>query len=261
MITRELTHPRNIVIVGGSEDTEKPGGKILKNLLNGNFSGELYVLNPKADNVQGVKSFHLPEELPDVDLAIIAISARYTPDVVEYLTQYKNTKAFIIISAGFSEESKEGKVLEDRVVAAINKVGGSLIGPNCVGILTPQHHSIFTEPIPKLSPQGCDFISGSGATACFIMEAGIPKGLQFANVYSVGNSAQLGVEEILKHLDETFNPDTDSRIKLLYIETIENPKWLLWKIDVRHGSTNKNNDQVYWVLHQRASGNLQQRQR
>ncbi len=227
MITRELTHPRNIVIVGGSEDTEKPGGKILKNLLNGNFSGELYVLNPKADNVQGVKSFHLPEELPDVDLAIIAISARYTPDVVEYLTQYKNTKAFIIISAGFSEESKEGKVLEDRVVAAIDKVGGSLIGPNCVGILTPQHHSIFTEPIPKLSPQGCDFISGSGATACFIMEAGIPKGLQFANVYSVGNSAQLGVEEILKHLDETFNPDTDSRIKLLYIETIENPTMLL----------------------------------
>lgn len=227
MITRELTHPNSIVVVGGSDDIMKPGGKILKNIIDGNYTGELYVLNPKADEIQGVKSYRNPEELPSVDLVIIAIAAKYTPEIVEFLTQNKNAKAFIIISAGFSEESEEGKVLEDRVVAAINKVGGSLIGPNCTGILTPQHHSIFTLPIPKLNPQGCDFISGSGATACFIMEAGIPKGLQFANVYSVGNSAQLGVEEILKHLDENFNPETDSKVKILYLENIDKPKMLL----------------------------------
>jgi acyl-CoA synthetase (NDP forming) len=227
MITKELTHPRSIVVVGGSEDLVKPGGKILKNIVDGKFDGNIYVLNPKADEVQGIKSYRNPEELPNVDLAIIAIAAKYTLEIVEYLTQNKNTKAFIILSAGFSEESEEGKILEDRVVAAINKVGGSLIGPNCVGILTPQHHSIFTQPIPKLNPRGCDFISGSGATACFIMEAGIPKGLQFANVYSVGNSAQLGVEEILKHLDENFNPETDSMVKLLYLEDIDKPKILL----------------------------------
>ena len=227
MITRELTHPRSIVVVGGSEDLAKPGGKILKNIIDGNFDGDLSVLNPKSDLVQGVKSFRSPVDMPNVDLAIIAIAAKYTPETVEFLTQNKNTKAFIILSAGFSEESEEGKVLEDRVVEAINKVGGSLIGPNCVGILTPQHHSIFTQPIPKLNPKGCDFISGSGATACFIMEAGIPKGLQFANVYSVGNSAQLGVEEILKHLDENFNPETDSLVKLLYLENIDKPQMLL----------------------------------
>ena len=227
MITKELTHPNSIVVVGGSEDIVKPGGKILKNIIDGNFGGDLYVLNPKADEVQGIKSYRSPVDMPNVDLAIIAIAAKYTPETVEYLTQNKNTKAFIILSAGFSEESEEGKVLEDRVVAAINKVDGSLIGPNCVGILTPQHHSIFTQPIPKLNPKGCDFISGSGATACFIMEAGIPKGLQFANVYSVGNSAQLGVEEILKHLDENFNPETDSKVKLLYLENIDKPKMLL----------------------------------
>ena len=112
--------------------------------------------------------------------------------MVEFLAQKKNTRAFIILSAGFSEESAEGKLLEDRIVASVNKVGGSLIGPNCVGIITPQHHSVFTLPIPKLDKKGCDFISGSGATACFIMEAGIPKGLTFANVFSVGNSAQIG---------------------------------------------------------------------
>ena len=227
MITKELTHPRSIVVVGGSEDIQKPGGKILKNLIDGNFTGGLYVMNPKMEEVQGIKSYKNPQELPDVDLAIMAIAAKYIPETVEFLTENKKTKAFIILSAGFSEESHEGKLLEERVVNAINKVGGSLIGPNCVGILTPQHSSIFTYPIPKLNPKGCDFISGSGATACFIMEAGIPNGLQFANVYSVGNSAQLGVEEILKHLDETFNPETDSKVKILYLENIDKPQMLL----------------------------------
>jgi len=227
MITKELTHPNSIVIVGGSDDIRKPGGKILKNIIDGNFGGKLYVLNPKADSVQGVTSYRNPDDMPNVDLAIIAIAAKYTPDTVDFLTQNKGTKAFIILSAGFSEESEEGKVLEDRVVDSINKVNGSLIGPNCIGILTPQHHSVFTKPIPVLNPEGCDFISGSGATAAFIMEAGIPKGLQFANVYSVGNSAQLGVEEILKHMDDNFNPETDSKVKLLYLENIDKPKMLL----------------------------------
>ncbi len=176
----------------------------------------MFVLNPKEDTVQGVKSYRNPEELPEVDLAIIAIAAKYTPDAIDFLAYNKNTKAFIILSAGFSEESEEGRLLEEKVVKTVNEVDGSLIGPNCIGVLTPQHHSVFTQPIPKLDKNGCDFISGSGATACFIMEAGIPKGLTFSNVYSVGNSAQMGVEDVLKHMDENFNPDTDSKVKLLF---------------------------------------------
>ncbi len=227
MITKQLTHPQSIVVVGGSNDIHKPGGKVLKNLIDGNFKGALYVLNPKEDIVQGVKSYKNPEDLPDTDLAILAIAAKYTPDTVEFLAQKKNTRAFIVLSAGFSEESAEGKILEDKLVAAVNKVNGSLIGPNCVGVLTPQYHGVFTMPIPELDPEGCDFISGSGATACFIMEAGIPKGLRFNNVYSVGNSAQMGVEEVLKHMDENFDPQHDSKVKLLYLEKIDRPKMLL----------------------------------
>lgn len=227
MITTQLTHPNSIVVVGGSNDIRKPGGKILKNLLDGRFGGDLYVLNPNEDEIQGIKSYREPSSLPEVDLAIIAIAAKYTPETVAFLAQKKNTRAFIIISAGFSEESAEGKLLEDQVVEIVDSVNGSLIGPNCVGIITPQHHSVFTLPIPELDPFGCDFISGSGATACFIMEAGIPKGLKFSNVYSVGNSAQMGVEDILKHMDEHFDPERDSKIKLLYMETIDKPVRLL----------------------------------
>lgn len=227
MVNKQLIDPKSIVVVGGSNDTAKPGGKILKNIIDGGFKGQLYVTNLKESEVQGIKSFKDPAGLPDVDLAIIAIAAKYVPATVEILAKQKNTSAFIILSAGFSEESEEGAKLEKRIVETINSVNGSLIGPNCVGILTPNHHSVFTYPIPKLTQKGCDFISGSGATACFIMEAGIPKGLTFSNVFSVGNSAQMGVEEILKYLDENFDPESSSRVKLLYIETISKPQMLL----------------------------------
>ncbi len=227
MVNEALLNPKSIVVVGASNDIHKPGGKVLKNLIDGDFKGELRVSNPKEDSIQGIKSYRNLEDLPDTDLAIMAIAAKYIPDTARYLTKNKKTKAFIVLSAGFSEESEQGKELEEELVDAVNDAGASLIGPNCIGVLTPEYHGVFTMPIPRLEKDGCDFISGSGATACFIMEAGIPKGLTFARVFSVGNSAQMGVEEILKYMDETFDPLVSPRIKLLYIENIDKPGLLL----------------------------------
>jgi len=227
MINRELTDPKSIVIIGGSNDLQKPGGKILKNIIDGGFQGGLMVLNPKEDKVQGIDSYREFRFLPPAELAIIAIAARYVPETVAFLAKEKNTKAFIIISAGFSEESEEGREIERKTVEIINEAGGSLIGPNCIGVLTPAYHGIFTLPIPKLTLSGCDFISGSGATACFIMENGIQKGLSFARVFSVGNSAQMGVEDILQYMDESFDPLISPKVKLLYLEAINKPQLLL----------------------------------
>lgn len=227
MIHPALLNPKSIVVIGGSNDVQKPGGAVLRNLIEGKFNGQLFVTNLKESEVQGIKSFKDPAHLPQVDLAILAIAAKFIPDTVDLLVREKNTRGFIILSAGFSEENHAGKLLEMKVVDTISHAGGSLIGPNCIGVLTPAYHGVFTKPIPTLNPAGCDFISGSGATAVFIMEAGIPNGLTFSQVFSVGNSAQLGVEEILAHLDETFDPATSSRIKLLYIETISKPQMLL----------------------------------
>ncbi|MCK5078792.1 MAG: acetate--CoA ligase family protein, partial [Bacteroidales bacterium] len=227
MVTQALIHPGSIVVVGGSNDVGKPGGKILKNLIDGKFKGELYVINPKESEVLGIKCYNGPSALPDVDLAIIAIAAKYIPETVEVLAREKNTRGFIILSAGFSEESEEGAELEKQIVDTINSVGGGLIGPNCIGVMTPEYHGVFTLPIPKLDMQGCDFISGSGATACFIMEAGLPMGLPFARVFSVGNSAQMGVEEVLQYMDETYVEGESPKIKLLYIENIDKPILLL----------------------------------
>ena len=227
MINDKLFNPKSIVVVGASNDVTKPGGKILKNIIDGNYQGKLYITNLKESVVQGINGFKDISDLPQVDLACIAIAAKYIPETVEVLARKKGTKAFIIISAGFSEESKEGAALEKQIVDIINSVDGCLIGPNCTGICTPLHHSYFTLPIPKLEPQGCDFITGSGATACFILEAGITNGLTFSNIISVGNSAQIGVEEMLEYFDNTFDPATSSKVKMLYIENVRNPKKLL----------------------------------
>lgn len=227
MVNNQLLNPSSIVVVGGSDDVQKPGGKVLKNLIDGKFKGELYVVNPKMDEVQGIKSFRDVKDLPAVDCAILAIAAKYCPAAVEVLAKEKNTRAFIILSAGFSEENAEGKALEKQIVDTIDSVGGALIGPNCIGVLTTNYNGVFTTPIPKLDPMGVDFISGSGATALFIMDAGMQKGVKFSSVFSVGNSAQMGVEEILEYLDESFDPETSSRVKLLYVESIDKPEKLL----------------------------------
>lgn len=227
MVNQQLLNPRSIVVVGGSDDIQKPGGKVLKNLIDNGFKGKLYVVNPKLDEVQGVKTFRDVADVPEVDLAILAIAAKFCPGTVEVLTRQKSTKAFIILSAGFHEESEEGAMLEQQIVDSINAVNGCLIGPNCIGMMNANYAGVFTTPIPKFDQQGIDFISGSGATAVFIMEAGIPKGLTFSSVYSVGNSAQMGVEEVLKYLDESFDAKSSSRVKLLYVESINKPEMLL----------------------------------
>ncbi len=227
MVTQALIDPKSIVVVGASNDIRKPGGKVLKNIIDGGFKGELFVTNPKESEIQGIPCFNDPVELPETDLAIIAIAARFIPETVEVLAREKNTRAFIILSAGFSEENEEGKLLEKQIVDIIDSVGGSLIGPNCIGVMSPEYHGVFTMPIPRLDMNGCDFISGSGATACFIMEAGLPMGLPFARVFSVGNSAQMGVEEILQYMDETYEEGRSPKVKLLYIENIDKPALLL----------------------------------
>lgn len=227
MLHKNLIKPKSIVIIGGSDNISNPGGKVLKNIIEHSFKGDLFVVNPKKENVQGVKTFKDVADIPKVDLAIIAIAAKYIPETVKILSQQKNTKGFIIFSAGFSEKDLEGAVLEYEIVDLINEVGGSLLGPNNIGLINEHYAGVFTTPIPKLDKKGVDFISGSGATAVFIIEAAKSIGLTFKSVYSVGNSAQIGIEEVLEHLDSTYKKGESSKVKLLYIESVKKPNKFL----------------------------------
>lgn len=227
VLNRQLINPNSIAIVGGSNDIKKPGGKIVKNILEGGFKGQLRIVNPKEQEVQGIPSYPSVNHLPETELAILAIPSKFCLETVSILAEQKQTKAFIIISAGFSETNEDGQKLEAEIVSIVAGVNGCLIGPNCIGVLNENYKGVFTTPIPEYDPKGCDLISSSGATAVFIMEAGEPLGVKFANVYSVGNSAQIGAEEILEYMDESYDPAIDPPIKLLYLEAIKDPQKLL----------------------------------
>ena len=228
MINKQLLQPESIVVVGGSNNFHKPGGAIVRNILSGGYEGTLRIVNPKEDEVQGIKVFHDVKELPPTDLAILVIPAKFCPDTVRQLASEKQVRAFVIISAGFGEETEEGARLEEDILETCRQYNAALIGPNCIGLLNNHHHSVFTKPIPQLNPKGVDFVSGSGATAVFILESAVMKGLQFNSVWSIGNGKQIGIEDVLQYMDEKFNPDTDPTIKLLYIENISNPDKLLF---------------------------------
>lgn len=227
MINDSLLNPRSIVVVGASNDVEKPGGKLLKNLLDGSYAGALHVVNQKESHVQGIRCLPTVEELEAVDLAILSVPAKYCPQIVHVLASRKETRAFIILSAGFAELDEQGKQWEEEITRTVNAVNGCLLGPNCIGVLNKNYHGVFTTPIPPLDTRGCDLISSSGATAVFLLEAGMSMGLRFSSVFSVGNSAQTSVEDILEYMDLNHDPETDAPVKLLYLESVAKPQKLL----------------------------------
>ncbi len=227
MINSAITNPKSIVIIGGSNNVNKPGGKIVTNLIEGQFKGDLFIVNPREREVQGHNCYSSVEDIPSVDLAIIVIPAKFCLSVIEILLEKKSTKGFIILSAGFGEAGEKGVEIEQAIVRRISEANGCLIGPNCIGVLNENYKGIFTSPVPTFHKDGCDLISSSGATAVFIMEAGIGLGLKFANIYSVGNAGQTSVEDVLEYMDENFDESKDAKIKLLYLESIKNPKKLL----------------------------------
>lgn len=227
MISEKLLNPKSIAVIGASKDVTKPGGKLLKNLLDSNFKGQIYVVNPKEEEIQGIKCCKQVEDLPQVDCALMAIAAKFCLHTVDVLANQKGCGGYVIISAGFGEESHEGGEIERQIVEIIRKTGGSLIGPNCTGFLNVNYTGAFDAPIPQLDPMGVDFVTGSGATAVFIKEIGMTNGLHFNSVWAVGNSAQIGIEDVLEYWDETYVPGKSSYVKMIYMEKIGNPEKLL----------------------------------
>ncbi len=229
MINKELINPQSIVVVGGSNNVHKPGGRIVRNLIEGKFRGELYTVNHKEEgDIQGIKNFRNVKDIPEVELAILSIPAAACPAMVELLAKDKKVKAFIVVSAGFGEETKAGALLEEQLLRIVEETDTALIGPNCIGVMNMNYHGVFTQPVPDFHNEGVDFISSSGGTALFIIESALMKGLRFSSVWSVGNSKQNGVEDVLEYMDLNFDPLRDSKIKMLYVEQVKNPDKMLY---------------------------------
>lgn len=219
----KLINPQSIVVVGGSDNILKPGGSVLHNLINGSFAKDLYVVNSRGGTIQGAKAYKSIDDIPQTDLAIISIPAKQCIATVDFLAKEKGAKAFIIFSAGFSEESEEGALMEKQLVKVVEKAGAIMIGPNCSGFFNTNHQSIFTRPVPNIAANGVDIISSSGGTITYIIESAMRIGLRFNSAWSIGNAAQVGIEDILEYMDREFDPRTSPKIKLLYLEKIADP--------------------------------------
>jgi len=220
-----LFKPQSIVIVGGSESLGKPGGNVLANIVDHDYHGTLWVVNP-GGQVKGLPTFPSVSDLPDVpELGIIAIPAAFVAEALEGLGR-GGTKAVVILSAGFGEKDEKGRQEERRLLAIADSLGMTIIGPNCSGFMTPRYSGKFAGIIPELKPRSIDFISGSGATVDLVMEQAVLRGLSFCNVVNVGNSIQIGVEDLIALYDENYGTE-GSPILMLYLESLKKPGLLL----------------------------------
>lgn len=216
-----LFRPKSIVIVGGSESKLKPGGTVLANIVEHHYEGELYIVNPGGP-VAGLPTFPSVNDVPGIpELGIIAIPAKLVAQALEDLGR-KGTKAVVILSAGFGEKDEKGKQEEKKLLTIAQNLGMTIIGPNCSGFMTYHYSGKFAGIIPELKPNSIDFISGSGATVDLVMEQAVLRGLEFCNVVNVGNSVQIGVEDLFALYDENYDVD-GSPILLLYLENLKKP--------------------------------------
>lgn len=225
-ISQLLLRPRSIAVIGASSDPLKPGGRVLLNIKENHYSGELWPVNPKAEEIIGLRAYTDVSSLPSApDLALIAIPAPFVLESLKLLAD-KGNRAVIILTAGFGEKGEEGKAAEQRILELANTCGMTVIGPNCSGFLTPVYAGKFAGIIPRLKPGRIDFVSGSGATVDYVMEQAVKRGLQFSHVLNLGNSIQLGVEDMLELLDESHEAES-AKLVLLYMESVSKPRKLL----------------------------------
>ncbi|HEY3277949.1 MAG TPA: acetate--CoA ligase family protein [Syntrophorhabdaceae bacterium] len=221
-----LFKPSRIVVVGGSENLSKPGGMVLKNIMEQGYSGTLWVINPHAASVSKLPTFPSVAQMPGIaELAIIAVPAPLVASSLRGLAE-KGTRAAIVLTAGFGEKDEEGRIEEMRLLDIADRANMILIGPNCSGFMTPHYSGKFAGIIPPLKPRSVDFISGSGATVDLVMEQALPRGLSFCTVINVGNSAQTGVEDLVALYDRNYGPES-APILMLYLESLRKPALLL----------------------------------
>ncbi|MEW6381664.1 MAG: acetate--CoA ligase alpha subunit [bacterium] len=218
--------PRSVAIVGASREQGKVGHEIVKNLLLGGFSGQVFPINPKASTILGKKVYAGIMDLPDgqVDLAVIVIPAQYVKEALIQCAQ-KGIKAAIVISAGFKEAGKDGALREKELLQTAHEYGIRILGPNCLGLINTSTslNASFSSEMP---PRGnIAFFSQSGALGTAILDWAVGQKIGFSKFISLGNKADLAESSILESLCQ----DHDSKVILGYLEGIEKGQEFLHK--------------------------------
>ena len=216
-----LFAPKSVAVIGASRRDGTLGKMFLDALVGMNYKGTIYPINPKADQLNGIKCYPEITCVPETpDLAIILLPKEKVYSAVEAIAQ-KKIKNIVVISAGFKEQDEAGKKREDDLVDLIRKNGIRMIGPNSMGLFNTvpelSLNATFSPTVPI--PGHVGFISQSGALGVAVLELSQKRDLGFSTFISTGNKADIGDAECLRFLSE----DENTKVIILYQENIDNP--------------------------------------
>ncbi|KAA1416848.1 GNAT family N-acetyltransferase [Nocardioides humilatus] len=215
-------HPASVAIVGASRRQDTIGQLLVRNLVNADFAGRVYVVNPSANAVSGMPAYKSVNDIPDeVDVAIVAVPADAVTDVVLDCAA-KGVHGLIVISSGFAETGDEGRRRQRHLVGLSRSYGLRLIGPNCLGVIntdpTVSVNASLSSVMPARGRAG--FFCQSGALGSAILEKVKNRGLGISTFVSAGNRADVSGNDLLQYWEE----DDATEVVMMYLESIGNPR-------------------------------------
>ena len=209
-------NPQSVAIVGASRQKGKVGYEILKNMIDAGYPGEIYPVNRKAEEIEGLKCYPDLTSIGKVpELVILVIPAKIVPEVMQECGKI-GTKSVVIITAGFKEVGKEGKALEDKVVQIAKQAGIRVVGPNCLGLIVPANklNASFGGDLPAAG--AIAYLSQSGALLAAILDIANANGIGFSKLVSIGNKADVDELDLIKAVSD----DEDTKVIAGYLENI-----------------------------------------
>lgn len=217
-----VLRPRSIAVIGASRQPGTIGHELFRNLLQGNFQGPLYPVNPVADQIAGVRAYGSVAEIPGaVDLAVVTVPQPRVARVADDCGA-KGVKALVVISAGFAEVGAEGAAAERDVIERARRHGMRVVGPNCMGVLNLSRGVSMNATFAPGQPQRgrIAFLSQSGALGIAVLQQAAGLGLGVSSFVSIGNKADVSGNDLLQYWEA--DPETD--VILMYLESFGNPR-------------------------------------
>ncbi len=212
----KLLRPQSVAVVGASDDAGKHGHRLLKNLINGGYTGRIYPVNPNADTVLGLKSYPSLGAIPErVDLAVIIIPASLVLNSVRDAIA-ANVAGLVIITAGFGETGEKGRQIQAEITELCMAAGIPMVGPNCMGICNfpAKLTAVFNDL--KSAPGNVSFVSQSGTYGVTTLNYGLKMGIDFNTFISSGNEAVTQFSDYLEYLGD----DPGTHVIMGYIESL-----------------------------------------
>ncbi len=208
--------PKSVAVIGATENKGSVGRTVFQNLGRGGFQGVVYPVNPKRSSVLSVKAYPSISALPEkVDLAVITTPATTVPGLIKECVA-AGVKGAVIISAGFKEVGPAGVELERQVLEEARKGGMRLIGPNCLGVMSPHNGLNATFATTIARPGNVGFISQSGALCTAILDWSLRENVGFSSFISIGSMLDVNWGDLIYYLGD--DPNTKSIV--IYMESI-----------------------------------------